>query len=286
MYERDRSGLPLELSANTSTSPFVPLAETVESIIGGKLQTAAASTLIEDFLISGAARPELVTAARELCATLSSQGLNVALRYCKSTEHNHPIPVILAQTSGGDYVLPNINTVWNPAPPLEREASENDQKRKHVIAPEGVDEGEGRQLIGLRLEYFSPSAPVCLALLPSSSVDTPAEAFPIFTDQAFAEALKHAASGVISGETDHFSVILEETIVPEVRDRVRRFSALCGEREVPEIEDIGTSADGSRFNLRTYVSLRDETHEMELQISVARRGGRVVCYKVSDSSLA
>jgi len=286
MHERDRANIPLELSSHTSTSPFTPLAETVESIIGGKLQTAAASTLIEDFLISQAARPELVTAARELCEMLNSNGLSVALRYCKSSEHNHPIPVILAQTSGGDYVLPNINTVWNPAPPLEREASENDPKRKHIIAPEGVDEDEGRQLAGLRFEYFSATSPVCLALLPSSSVDTPADAQPIFTDQAFAEALQHAASGIISGETDQFSVILEETIVPEVRDRVRRVSALCGEREVPEIEDIGTSADGSRFNLKTFVSLRDETHEMELQISVGRRDGRVVCSNVVSSSPA
>lgn len=286
MYERDRTSISRELSSNTSASPFIPLAGTIESFVGGQLQTAAASTLIEEYLISRAARPELVTAAHELCATLSSQGLNVALRYCKSTEHNHPIPIILAQTAGGDYVLPNINTVWNPAPPLEREASGNDPKRKHVIAPEGVDEGQGHRPTGLRFEFFCPNSPVCLALLPSSSVDRPADAQPIFTDQSFAEALQHAAYGVISGETGQFSVILEETIVPEVRDRIRRVSALCGEREVPEIEDIGTSADGSRFDLKTFVSLRDETHEMELHISVGRRDGRVVCSTVSASSLA
>jgi hypothetical protein len=258
-------------------SPFDPLKDAVESLVGGKLQNQETSSLIEDFLNSHAARPELVTAARELCSMLTSKGLNVALQYCKSEEHKHPLPIIVAQTSNGEYVLPNINTFWNPAAPLERGADMGDSKRKHVIAPDGVDESETPNHGQLRLELFSSTSPVCVALYPSSSVDSPAEAQPIFSDKAFSEALHHAASAVISGQSENFSVILEETIVPEIRNRLRSLSALCGEREVPEICDIGTRPDGSAFLVETHVSLRDEACPLQVNLAVKRRDGHIVC---------
>lgn len=267
-------------------SPFDPLQDAVESFAGGKLQSSDVSALIEDFLNTRAARSELVTAARELCESLTTKGLNVALRYCKSEEHQHPLPVIVAQTSSGDYVLPDINMVWNPAPPQERGVDEGDPKRKHVIAPDGVDEGDGRSLGGVRLEHFSSTSPICLILLPSSSVDAPAEAHPIFSDQAFSEALQHAASVVISGESSEFSFILEEALVPEIRSRIRSESALCGEREVPEIHDMGTSSDGSRFRVATYIPLRDETIPIQVNLAVTRRDGRIVCSELNSRNSA
>lgn len=278
MHEPEQKRSPLQLTPSSiRASPFDALKDAVESFIGGKLQGPETSGLIEDFLNSRAARPELVTAARELRETLSAKGLNVALQYCKSPEHNHPVPILVAQTSTGEYVLPDINMVWNPAPPRERGTDAGDPNRKHVIAPDGVDESGGSNRGELRLEYFSSTSPMCMALLPSSSVDAPADAHPIFSEQAFSEALLHAASAVISGESDNFSVILEETIVPEIRDRVRSLSALCGEREIPEINDRGTSPDGSKFLVETYVPLPDETFPLQVNLAVTRRGGHIVC---------
>ena len=287
MHEPNQIKTTPHLSASSvRVSPFDPLQDAVESFAGGKLQSSAASALIEEFLNTRAARPELVTAARELCEALTSKGLNVALRYCKSEEHQHPLPVIVAQTSSGDYILPDINMVWNPAPPQERGVDEGDSKRKHVIAPDGVDADNGHELSELRFEHFSSASPICLVLLPSSSVDAPAEAHPIFSDQAFSEALQHAASAVISGESREFSFILEEALVPEIRSRVRSESAMCGEREVPEIHDTGTSLDGSRFQVETYVSLRDETRPMQVHLAVTRRDGRIVCSELTSRNSA
>lgn len=260
-----------------NTSPFTPLTEVVEGFLGDKLQIEATSTLVEDYIKNQVTRPELVTAAHELRNMLREQGFHAALQYCKSTEHGHPIPVVVAQTLGGQYVLPNINSVWNPAPPLERGTFSADSQKKHVIAPDGPAEDNNPQLAGLRFEHFSQDSPVCLALLPSSSVDRPADAVPIFTDKAFDEALRHAAASIISECNDDFSVILEETIIPNVRSRIREQSALLGEREVPEIQNIGSQSDGSQFHIRTFVPLRDETRPLELQFSIDRSTGKVVC---------
>ena len=263
--------------AHLNTSPFTPLTEVVEGFFGDKLQIEATSTLVEDFIKTQAARPELVTAAHELRNILSEQGFHVALQYCKSTEHGHPIPVVVAQTLEGQYALPNINSVWNPAPPLERETHGADPQSKHVIAPDGFAEDDTPQLTGLRFEHFSQDSPACLALLPSSSVDRPADAVPIFTDKAFDEALRHAATSIISEDNDDFSVILEETIIPNVRSRVREESAFLGAREVPEIHNVRSKADGSQFHIRTFVPLRDETRSLDLQFSIDKSNGKVVC---------
>jgi hypothetical protein len=282
MHQSNPIKSELQLSPSSiRMSPFDPLLDTVESFIGGKLQSDAASPVIEEFLNTRAARPGLVTAARELCEMLTSKGLNVAMRYCKSEEHQHPLPVIIAQTSNGEYVVPDINMVWNPSPPTERAAEVGDSKRKHVIAPDGVDDGNERGRRGLRLEQFSSQSPICLILLPSSLVDAPAEAHPIFSDKAFSEALQHAASAVISGEPREFSFIFEEALVPEIRSRIRSMSALCGEREVPEIQDAGTRSDGSIFRVETYVSLRDETRSIRVNLAVTRHSGQIVCSEVT-----
>jgi hypothetical protein len=245
--------------------------------LGDKLQIEATSTLVENFIKTQAARPELVTAAHELRNMLREQGFHAALQYCKSTEHGHPIPVVVAQTLEGQYVLPNINSVWNPAPPLERGTHEAAPQKKYVIAPDGLAEDDNPQLTGLRFEHFSQDSPACLALLPSSSVDRPADAVPIFTDKAFDEALRHAATNIISEDNGDFSVILEETIIPKVRSRIREESAFLGEREVPEIQNVRSKSDGSQFHIRTFVPLRDETRSLELQFSIDKSTGKVVC---------
>lgn len=277
MQHTDQRNTPHDATKTTTSSPFSPLTEAIESSLGSELQAPNTNSLVEGFLMNTAKYPSLVTAAHELRNILSKPGFHVALQYCKSTEHGHPIPVMVAQTLEGQYVLPNINSVWNPAPPLERETRGADPQSKHVIAPDGFAEDDTPQLTGLRFEHFSQDSPACLALLPSSSVDRPADAVPIFTDKAFDEALRHAATSIISEDNDDSSVILEETIIPNVRTHVREESAFLGEREVPEIHNVRSKADGSQFHIRTFVPLRDETKSLDLQFSIDKSNGKVVC---------
>lgn len=260
--------VPFADSSLRRTSAFDPLRDAIESLVDGTLQPSTTSDLCESFLHEHALRSELVTAARDLCSMLEQAGCTTYLQYCTSSEFRHPVPVIIALDSAGNFVLPNVNCVWNPTIPEERDAKGSDSHKKHVIAPEELEDAEGVKKVVLRLERFPETAPVCVALLPTSSPAAPADAYPIFSTQAFSEALKHAATSIISNDPSGFFFIRDEVLVPELRNRIRETSALFGAQEIPEMHDIGTAADGTTFAIETFIPQPDITKPMRAHLSV------------------
>lgn len=158
--------MPFADSSLRRASAFDPLRDAIESLVDGTLQPSTTSDLCESFLHEHALRSELVTAARDLCSMLEQAGCTSYLQYCTSSEFRHPVPVIIALDSEGNFVLPNVNCVWNPTIPEERDAKGSDSHKKQVIAPEELEYAEGMKKVVLLLERFPETAPVYVALLP------------------------------------------------------------------------------------------------------------------------
>lgn len=238
-------------------TPPVPSAEIMKEILEqhtqGKLVACDASDYAAEYLNTTAGHSQLVSAAQELVKLLEQSGFTASLQYCRSGTLGHPLPVITAQSQQGDYLVANINMVWDPVIPFERGGAGEKSHIKSLIAPEDLEHSDNSlPHSGLEIESFAPNQPVSMLLYPSESADAPALAVPIFSAAAFEEALRHAAARVEPVIERKYSYIFDELIIPELRDRIRSETEHLGAREIPEIIDNGTRPDGKLFDLKAF----------------------------------
>lgn len=241
-----------------SPSLIVPSADVMKDILeqhsGGRLVPPELSEYAEEHLTTTADRGELVTAARDVIQLLEQAGFIASLQYCRSGDLKHPLPVITARSETGEYLIPNINMVWDPTIPLERGGSGGAPHKKLVIAPEDLEHADSSMPhSSLRVERFASGNPVSIMLYPSESPDAQALAVPIFSAAAFEEALSHAATRAQDATSREYSYIFDELVIPKLRDTIRSETEQLGAREIPEIIDNGTAEDGRLFDIKAYV---------------------------------
>jgi hypothetical protein len=262
------------LTPPSSISPEQALDKKIATLLNGNFASPAAASFVEDYLAENHCESLLVY-SRELALFAEAQGYDVTVRFCTSKKLGHPVPLLTIRSKEGDYAVPNINQVWDPVIPLERGVE--DSREKRTIAAEEIDDPEmGSKLSSsiFAVERFPKSAPVQIAIIPSDSSEVSVQAIPFFSDSALDAARENAARRVREDDAV-YSYVLDEVVYPAIRSCIREESALFGQREIPELLDEGTSADGKLFQCATFVPMVESTEELHFKGVVVQDGLRL-----------